>query len=152
MGKRRRDRLDLPLEHYVFDSSALIDMERAGQLRQLRDPGPSIWIPQRVEREVRTPGSRLRDWVKGNPGVVTGFARAEESSLYVRILQQATPRVDDGEAAAIAIAAVRRVTLVTSDRASAEKAKEFGVRHISHEEFLAEWPRTRRPPRPAGGS
>jgi len=141
---RHRNRRDIPFEHFVFDSSALIDMERSRDLTQLRDPGTSVWVPDRVAREVEQPGSRLGEWVRRNPRVVTRFETGPESSLYIRLLRQTTPKLHDGEAAAIAIAATRRATLVTNDKASKRKASEFHVRYVTHQAFLREWWRTRR--------
>ena len=145
MRRRAPDQLDIPFEHYVFDSSALIDLEASGKLRKVRTPGSSVWVPERVKREVDTPGSRLRRWLRANPGVVTKFATTGESSLYVRLLQHEAPKVHDGEAAAIAIAAQRDAVLVTNDGASQEKAREYHVRQITDSQFLDRWWRARRP-------
>jgi predicted nucleic acid-binding protein len=106
----------------------------------VQDPGPRIVVPDRVAREIAKPRTGLAAWLSKHPGVVSRFATAQESSLYLSLMQQATPKVDDGEAAAIALCRERRLLLVTEDKAARRKAEEHNVAWVNAEEFLEEWP------------
>ena len=136
---------ELVFERYVFDASGLIQLERLRALRHVRPPGAAVVVPHPVAVEVRK-GRRspAREWLERYPETVTRFATPAESSLYLALLQQRDPRIHEGEAAAIAIAAERNAMLVMRDTAAEAKASEYGVQCLTTEQFLARWSHRRR--------
>lgn len=128
-----------PLLPYVLDSASLIELERSKRLRQLKHPGSRIVIPDRVAREVDRPRTPLERWLRRYPKSITRLIPSGEGSTYLKLLAQTDPRIDDGEAAALAICLHRGGTLVTDDRAAARKAAEHEVRCIDAEQFWSEW-------------
>lgn len=123
----------LPLFQYVFDSSSLIFIERARLLGRLRKRHTEIILPEKVAEEVRQPGSPLKNFLKRYASVVVSFSGPEEEK-YLEI--RAQPGIDDGEAAAMAIALVRRVTLVIEDKKGRQKAQNHGVQSMGWREFI----------------
>lgn len=129
---------DLPFALYVLDADALIRLKASKRLAQLRNPGRSILIPERVRNELRrAPG--WREWLETHRDNISGFV-AQESDAYLTLLRQEHPKVHDGEAAAIAIAMHRRnATLVSEDKAARQKAQHRGVPVATTQEFLQQW-------------
>jgi predicted nucleic acid-binding protein len=62
----------------------------------------------------------------------------EEGTLYLQFRVQLETWLDDGEAAALAIAVHRNATLVTDDAAAQRKAETHGVRWLNTQGFLQE--------------
>lgn len=121
-------------EQYVFDASSLIELERSNNLRILDGLGSRARVPQRVAREVNKEGTPLRRWLIRNPRNITKFAIPREGELYLKLM--GSKSIDDGEAAAIAIAANRGWTLVTDDRPAKKAAIGLGVVCLSTKAFL----------------
>jgi predicted nucleic acid-binding protein len=124
---------------YVMDSSALINIQRKRGVEYLKRRKGAILLPKQVEYEValdprvkkRDP---LRQFVLKNPNIVTQF-RDDEDEEFLKILRQ--PEIDDGEAAAIAIALKRGLPLVIDERntKATGKARNHGIKVLKSEEF-----------------
>ncbi len=61
--------MTLPLQRYLFDTSALINLVRGGvrtqRLSRLVESG-ALRLPGRVAKEIRRRDDRLKDWVERN--------------------------------------------------------------------------------------
>jgi predicted nucleic acid-binding protein len=122
-----------------MDSSALINIQRKRGVEYLKRRKGAILLPKQVEYEValdprvkkRYP---LRQFVLKNPNIVTQF-RDDEDEEFLKILRQ--PEIDDGEAAAIAIALKRGLPLVIDERntKATGKARNHGIKVLKSEEF-----------------
>jgi predicted nucleic acid-binding protein len=122
---------------YVFNASSLINLERAGSLRVLDKLAQNqrLVIPDRVAREVNAPRKPLENWLRRNRRSVTDLL-PQESSLYLQYLRQTHPKIHDGEAAALAVAAHRGCTVVVDDRSALQKAAEHNIPHLTSGAFL----------------
>lgn len=129
MPRRPRER---PL---VFDSSSLIALEKAKELRVLSYL--SVCIPKKVAEEVGKGGSDLKRWLDMNPRVVTHMLPVE-SAEFLRLMVSSNPAIDDGEAVAIAIARNRGLRLVIEDRAGRIVASQLGVECVSADDLVAQ--------------
>lgn len=125
---------------YVMDSSAIINIQRNKGIDYLKRRKGAILIPKRVEYEValdpRIPmGDPLRHFVLGNPEIVTQFQNDEDEE-FLKILRQ--PEIDDGEAAAMAIALKRALPLVIDERntKATGKARNHGIKVLKSEDFV----------------
>ena len=118
---------------YVMDATSLIHFERSHDLSRLPSPGVRLFIPDRVAREVNKPRTRLERWLKRNQRLVAGML-PEEGRLYLQFLRQ--PQIDDGEAAALAIASHREAEVVTDDIAAQRKADSHGLGYLGTGDFL----------------
>ena len=125
----------------VIDSSSLINIDRNAGIRKLEKKKGMVLIPERVVYEVaedprikRT--DRLRIFVLQNIEMKTVFQN-NEADEYLRILKQ--PGIDSGEAAAMAIALVRKLPLVVDERETKAtgKAKNHGIETLSWRDFLS---------------
>ena len=120
---------------YVFDASSLIKIERENRMDDLRRRHADVLIPEKVAEEVsRIPGKPLRRFVRGYPQVVSKF-EPDEAIEYLKILRQ--QGMDEGESAAIAIAAHRHLPVVIEEKRGRAKAAEYGVGCFRWEQFLA---------------
>ena len=122
---------------YVFNASSLINLERNKSLRVLEQLAQSrrLVIPDRVAREVNAPRNPLESWLSRNRKTVTGLL-PEEGTLYLQYLRQTHPKIHDGEAAALAVAAHRGCTVVIDDRSALQKAAEHNISHLTSGAFL----------------
>jgi len=120
---------------YVFNASSLINLENLRQLRLLDQIGDRIVVPKPVEKEVNKPRSGLEAWLSHNRKRVINFL-PEEGRFYLSLQRQRTPKIGDGEAAAIAVAMNRNHTLVIDDKAAMDKAEEHGVHCLTTHQFL----------------
>lgn len=118
---------------YVFDSSALIDIERKRLIRHLRKRHSDVILPEKVSEEVKQPGSPLKNFIDSYPQIVIPFNSSEEDR-YLEIRGQ--PGIDDGEAAAITLALSRSLPLVIGDKKGRSKAENHGISCLSWQEFL----------------
>lgn len=109
----------------VADASPLIVFARAGRLDILRDLFGEVIVPPRVAAEAfRTAPAR--------PGAAALAAATEswlcvEASTDLGTIEALTPKVDPGEAEAIALAAQRSLLLLIDDRAGRRAAQAIGV-------------------------
>lgn len=129
-------RVSLSLIRYVFDSSALINIERDRKsFNRLRRRIGEVVLPEKVAKEVMTPGSPLERLLRQNPDVVIAFTSKEEEP-YLRVRSQ--PGIHDAEAAAIALALSQKLPLVIdeSERKARGKAKNHGIRCLSSQDFI----------------
>jgi len=126
--------LQKSLFQYVFDSSALINIERNNKITALRSRRGEILIPEKVAIEVNQPNSPLHRFVSRYKQVITEFQNNEEEK-YLIVRSQVG--IDDGEAAAIAIALNRQLPLVIDDKKARTKAGSHGIHTLSWNEFLA---------------
>jgi predicted nucleic acid-binding protein len=117
---------------YVLDACSLIHIERRSDLKYLPQPDSRMFVPDRVAREVNKPGTRLHTWLKRHPKAITRFV-GEEGRLYLLFLREG---LDDGEAAALAMAEQRSATLVTDDKAARNLAVSRGVQSDDTETYL----------------
>ena len=124
-------------EVYVFNASSLINLERHRSLRVLEELAQNrrLVIPDRVAREVNAPRNPLENWLRRNRKTVTGLL-PEEGTLYLQYLRQTHPKIHDGEAAALAVAAHRGCTVVVDDRSALQKAAEHNIPHLTSNAFL----------------
>lgn len=91
-------------------------------------------IPSKVEEEVNQPNTPLQRFItRFRQQVVTPFQNNEEQE-YLRVRSQRG--IHDADAAAIAIALKRRLTLVIDDKRAREKAGSHGIPTLSWQEFI----------------
>jgi predicted nucleic acid-binding protein len=134
MATRRRARLVEPsLFQHVLDSSSLINFERRRQINELRKRRGEVVIPQKVAEEVKQPRSPLKRFFDAYPSLVIPFSQDEEE-LYLQVRFQ--QGIDDGEAAAIALAQSRRLPLVIDDKKGKSKAENHGITCLKSDQFL----------------
>lgn len=125
--------LEPDLFQLVFDASSLINIERNRKITLIRKLKEQILIPEKVAQEVNLPNSPLHRFILRYPDVVTPFQHNEEEE-YLRIRSQVG--IDDGEAAAIAIALTRDLPLVIDDKKGRAKAGGHGIKTASWEDFI----------------
>jgi predicted nucleic acid-binding protein len=95
----------------VADTTCLIALERIGKLDLLQSLFFSVIIPPEVAREFKNPP----EWL------------AVRSSSNANVLASLKSQVDDGEAAAIALAHELNLAVILDDRAGRSAAKQFGL-------------------------
>lgn len=98
-------------ESVVADTTCLIALARIGQLDLLRRLFFSVIIPPEVALEFNTP----TEWL------------TVKSCSQVHVLNSLKSQVDEGEAAAIALAHELNLKVILDDRAGRSAAKQFGV-------------------------
>ena len=127
-------------QQYVFDSSALINIERRGETQHLRRRQSEILLPEKVAEEVKVPGYPLNTFLEHYSNVVTPFT-LEEENLYLEIRGQ--PGIHDGEAAAITLSINRQLPLVIDESAKRGrgKAENHHIHCLSSEDFIGLWGR-----------
>ena len=123
------------LFRYVFDASSLINIEKNRKMTQLRKRRAEVLIPKKVADEVSQPNKPLQRFINSYPKVVTHFQDKEEEE-YLLLIRQTDVIIDDGEAAAIAIADMRKLPIVIDDKAGGKKAKNHQIRTLSWIEFI----------------
>ena len=125
-------------QQHVFDSSALINIERRGQTQHLRRRRSEVILPEKVAGEVKAPGYPLNTFLEHYPNVVTPFT-TEEENLYLEIRGQ--PGIHDGEAAAITLSLRRQLPLVIDESAKRGKGKAQNhyIRCLSSHEWVRLW-------------
>lgn len=126
----------LPL--HVFDASSLINIERNKKMKELRERKGSILIPEKIAFEVafnsKIPSTApLKKFVPDHPELVAKFTQDEEDE-YLQLRSETG--IDDGEAAAIAVAYKRKLPLVIEDEMGKTKAQSLGIPTKSWKEFL----------------
>ncbi len=121
------------LFQYLFDSSSLINIERNKKMTILRKRRGEVLIPEKVAAEVNQPNTPLHRFISKFYQVVTQFQNNEEEE-YLRVRSQVG--IDDGEAAAIAIAIKRRLPLVIDDKKGKEKAKNHDIQTFAWQDFV----------------
>lgn len=102
-------------------------------MKVLRARRSDIVVPQKVADEVKQPRTPLANFLKRYPDVVILFTPLEEDR-YLEIRRQ--PGIDDGEAAAIALALSRSLPLVIDDTKGRDKAQNHGIRCLGWREFV----------------
>jgi len=125
--------LQRELFKYVFDASSLINIERNKKIGRLRRRKGAVLIPEKVALEVDMPNSPLHRFISKYPDVVTPFQNSEEEE-YLRTRSQVG--IDDGEAAAIAVALKRKLPLVIDDRKGKTKAENHEIQTLRWNDFL----------------
>jgi predicted nucleic acid-binding protein len=125
------------LFRYVFDASALINIERSRKMVLLRKVKGAILIPERVAEEIMQPRTPLERFIRSCRGVVSSFRNVKEEHDYLLFCSQWV--IDEGEASAMAIALNRRLPLVTDERQTKAtgKAKQHGIHTLSSQQFIA---------------
>ena len=118
---------------YVFDSSSLINVERSKKMTILRRRKDEVLIPEKVAVEINQPNTPLHRFISNFREVVTRFENDEEEE-YLRVRSQVG--IDDGEAAAIAMAIKRRLTLIIDDKKAKQKAEKHGVPTHTWQDFV----------------
>jgi len=98
-------------ESVVADTTCLIALARIGQLGLLQRLFFAVIIPPEVAREFNNPP----EWL------------TVKSCSLVRVLASLKLQVDEGEAAAIALAHELKLKVILDDRAGRSAAKQFGV-------------------------
>ena len=121
------------LFQYVFDASSLINIERLKKMTELKKRKGDVLIPEKVSQEVNQPNAPLYKFILKYPNMVTQFQNSEEDE-YLRI--RGDIGIDDGEAAAIAIAFKRNLPLVIDDKKGRAKAQQLGIRILTWDEFF----------------
>jgi len=121
------------LFQYLFDSSSLINIERNKKMTILRRRRGEVLIPEKVAVEVNQPNTPLHRFISKFYQVVTQFKNDEEQE-YLRVRSQIG--IDDGEAAAIAMAIKRRIRLVIDDKKGIDKARYHRVETLSWQDFI----------------
>lgn len=122
---------------YIFDASALINLERQNKLWHLSEHGDSVVIHYRIAKEVtKSPRSDLAGWIARHPRIITRTFLPKEGELYISLRQQRTPKIQDPDAIAIAIAWYRKGILVCDDNTALQKANHHGVNCITVDQFV----------------
>jgi uncharacterized protein len=98
-------------ESVVADTTCLIALARIGQLDLLQRLFVSVIIPPEVALEFNTP----TEWL------------TVKSCSQVSVLASLKLQVDEGEAAAIALAHELNLKVILDDRAGRSVAKQFGL-------------------------
>lgn len=133
MGRRRVKRIEPSFFQLVFDSSSLINIERRRQVKRLRKRRKELVLPEKVADEVKQKRGPLKTLLDSYPSLVALLTQQEEDRyLQIRVQQG----IDDGEAAAIALALSRRLPLVVDDKKGRSKAQNHDVECLSSDEFL----------------
>jgi len=118
----------------VFDSSSLINIERNRKMTILRRRRGEVLIPSKVEEEVNQPNTPLHRFItRFRQQVLTPFQNNEEQE-YLRVRSQRG--IHDADAAAVAIALKRRLTLAIDDKRAREKAGSHGIETLSWQDFI----------------
>jgi predicted nucleic acid-binding protein len=121
------------LFRYVFDASSLINIERNRKIGKLRKAKGAVLIPEKVAQEVNMPNSPLHRFITKYPHVITLFQKNEEDE-YLKIRSQIG--IDDGEAAAITIALMRKLPIVIDDLKGKRKSENHGVKTVSWQDYI----------------
>jgi len=121
------------LFQYLFDSSSLINIERNKKMTILRKRRGEVLIPGKVATEINQPNTPLHRFISKFYQVITQFQNNEEEE-YLRVRSQVG--IDDGEAAAIAMAIKRRLPLVIDDKKGIEKAENHDVKTFAWQDFV----------------
>jgi predicted nucleic acid-binding protein len=121
------------LFQYLFDSSSLINIERNKKMTVLRKRKGEVLIPQKVADEVKQPNTPLARFVSSFPDVVVQL-KGDEDRQYLRVRSQVG--IDDGEAAAIAVAMNRHLPLVIDDKKGSAKAANHGIQTYTWDDFV----------------
>ena len=121
------------LFQYLFDSSSLINIERNKKMTILRKRRGEVLIPEKVATEINQPNTPLHRFISKFYQVVTQFQNNEEEE-YLRVRSQVG--IDDGEAAAIAMAVKRRLPLVIDDKKGKKKAENHDVQTFAWQDFV----------------
>lgn len=124
------------LIQFVFDASALINIEQSGQMDRLRTFKGGVLISEKVAEEVNQRGKPLRRFISRYPEVVSPFVDIQEEHDYLRFRRQ--PVIHEGEASAMAIALNRNKCLVIDEKETKAtgKAREHGIATMSSQEFI----------------
>lgn len=123
---------------YIFDASSLINLERQDKLWHLSEHGDLVVIHHRIAKEVtKSPRSGLAEWIARHNRITYTFL-PQEGELYLRLLQQKTPKIHDADAVAIAIAWYRKGILVCDDNSALRKANHYGVDCLTVDQFVQE--------------
>ena len=121
---------------FIFDSSALIDIENAGQVNALPPPGRDYLVPWLVHKEINKKGKPLERWLRQYSVRPQRFL-PQEHSIYFGLITQRDIKIHDAEATAIAMAINRKGTLVITEGPGRAKAENHGVVCINGNEFLS---------------
>lgn len=127
--------LQQELFQFVFDASSLINIERNRKIGKLRRAKGAVLIPEKVAKEVNMPNSPLHRFINRYPQVVTPF-QANEEELYLKVRSQIG--IDDGEAAAIAVALKRNLPLVIDDMKGKTKSENHGIKTLGWQDFIGQ--------------
>src|SRR5437773_10002628 len=137
----KKRRIAGELWQHVVDSSSIINIQRRHGIGSIRRRIGSILVPETVAEEVafdpRIPASDpLKRFIESHPQVVSAFQDPDEEEEYLRILRQ--PGIGPGEAAAMAIAARRRLPLVIDEKETKAtgKAKSHGITTLNSDQFI----------------
>jgi len=127
--------LQRELFQFVFDASSLINIERNRKIGKLRRAKGAVLIPEKVAKEVNMPNSPLHRFINRYPQVVTPF-QANEEEVYLKVRSQIG--IDDGEAAAIAVALKRSLPLVIDDMKGKNKSENHGIKTLGWQDFIGQ--------------
>ena len=103
-------------------------------MRDLRRRAGELMLPKKVAEEVMQPGTPLKRFLEAHREVIVTF-RPQEENEYLRVLKQ--PGIDEGEAAAIAVALNRELPLVVEDRRGRAKAENHGIKCLTWKEWCS---------------
>ena len=123
-----------PSLKHVFDSSSLINIERNRKMSVLRQRRHEVLIPGKVEGEVNQPNTPLNRFITRFYQQVVAPFRNNEEEEYLRVRSQRG--IHDADAAAIAMAIRRQLTLVIDDKKAKEKAENHGVETLTWQDFV----------------
>jgi predicted nucleic acid-binding protein len=124
----------------IIDASSLINIQRLHGKAGLEKIKDDILIPRQIAEEVAfhpkvRKNDPLRKFVIENPTIVTDLQGDEENEFY-RLASE--PGIDEGEAAAMAIALKRGWPLIIDERETKAtgKAKSLGIKTIHSRDFV----------------
>jgi predicted nucleic acid-binding protein len=104
-------------------------------LGKLRKAKGAVLIPEKVAKEVNMSNSPLHRFINRFPQVITPF-QANEEEVYLRVRSQIG--IDDGEAAAIAVALKRNLPLVIDDIKGKTKSENHGIKTLGWQDFIGQ--------------
>ena len=102
-------------------------------MSQLRSRIGEVLIPEKVANEVNQPNTPISRLIVRYPQIIEQFQNNEEEE-YLRTRSQVG--IDDGEAAAIAIASKRNLSLFIDDKKGKAKAENHGIQTLGWTDFL----------------
>jgi len=117
----------------VFDASSLLSIEKAKRMPALRARRDEVVFPEKVAAEVGGRESPLRRFIKKHPGAVVTLT-AQEEETFLELLRE--PDIDEGEAAAIAVAVRRGYPLIIDDGRARKRAVRLGVKCLGWRDFV----------------
>ena len=133
----------------IVDACCLINLYASSEECSILRACGEFWVPPQVQREAlricrcdpADPTKLVSQDLDLSNAIAAGLIQTcqvegpDESDAFIRYAMQ----LDDGEAACLAVAQVRRWTVATDDRKARRIASENGIALISTPELIERW-------------